>query len=203
MKKKVLMSSIVTIVLCLTLIAGSTYALFTDSDVVNVAVTSGTVDVVATADNFNYSSTLPGGKLPQSDYDVSGNQVTLQYMVPGDYVEFDIVIENKSNVAVNYRPVVALVEDGCAKTLAGEYCDACNAAPDGVQCGGLWSGLVVHFFDELGNEISGGTGEYNALAAGTTQLKVVVEFPENRGNEYQNKGCTFSYTVEAIQANAQ
>jgi predicted ribosomally synthesized peptide with SipW-like signal peptide len=177
MKKKVLMSSIVTIALCLTLIAGSTYALFTDSDTVNVAVTSGTVDVVATASDFTYESTL-GYKLPQSDYKVEGNQVTLQYMVPGDYVEFYINIENKSNVAVDYRPVIALVEDG-----------------------GLWSGLVVHFYGEDGTEVSGGVGAYNELAAGTTQLRVVIEFPADRGNEYQNKGCTFSYTVEAIQAN--
>ncbi len=185
MKKKVLMSSIVTIALCLTLIAGSTYALFTDSDSVNVAVTSGTVDVVAVADNIVYGSVLVGGVLPEStaEFSPENNTVTIQYMVPGDYVEFDIVITNNSNVAVDYRPVVGLVEDG-----------------------GLWSGLVVEYFDAEGNALAldaDGAAAYADLPAGETTLKVRVSLPWDRGNEYQTKGCTFSYTVEAIQANAQ
>ena len=47
MKKKIT-SAVLTIVLCLSLIAGSTYALFTSEDTVNIAVTSGKVNVVAT-----------------------------------------------------------------------------------------------------------------------------------------------------------
>ena len=47
MKKKVLLSSIATIALCLCLIAGSTFALFTSKSNVNIAVTAGEVDMVA------------------------------------------------------------------------------------------------------------------------------------------------------------
>ena len=47
MKKKVLLSSIATIALCLCLIAGSTFALFTSQDNVNIAVTAGEVEMVA------------------------------------------------------------------------------------------------------------------------------------------------------------
>ncbi len=46
-KKKVLLSSILVIALCLSLIAGSTFALFTSESKVNIAVTSGKVKVVA------------------------------------------------------------------------------------------------------------------------------------------------------------
>lgn len=49
MKKKVLLSSIATIALCLCLIAGSTFALFTDTTDFNIAVTSGDVEIYATA----------------------------------------------------------------------------------------------------------------------------------------------------------
>ena len=56
MKKKVLLSSIVTIALCLTLIAGTTFALFTDNIVMNIAVTSGKVDLTANLDNLNLYS---------------------------------------------------------------------------------------------------------------------------------------------------
>ena len=48
-KRNVLISSIITIALCLSVIAGSTFALFTSEDKVNVAVTSGDVEILATA----------------------------------------------------------------------------------------------------------------------------------------------------------
>ena len=47
MKKKALLSSLLTIALCFSLIAGSTYALFTSTSEINVAATSGTVSVQA------------------------------------------------------------------------------------------------------------------------------------------------------------
>ena len=46
-KKKILFSSVMVIALCLSLIAGSTFALFTSESKVNIAVTSGTVKVTA------------------------------------------------------------------------------------------------------------------------------------------------------------
>ena len=47
MKKKVLLSSIATIMLCFCLIAGSTFALFTSQTEVNIAVTAGQVEMTA------------------------------------------------------------------------------------------------------------------------------------------------------------
>ena len=46
-KKKILLSAVLTIVLCLSLIAGTTFALFTSESKVNIAITSGKVNVVA------------------------------------------------------------------------------------------------------------------------------------------------------------
>ena len=52
MKKKILLSSILTIVLCISLITGSTFALFTSESKVNVAVSSGKVEMVANIENL-------------------------------------------------------------------------------------------------------------------------------------------------------
>ena len=41
MKKNRILSSIITIALCLSLIAGSTFALFTSTDEVDIAITAG------------------------------------------------------------------------------------------------------------------------------------------------------------------
>lgn len=188
MKKKVLFSSILTIALCLSLIAGTTYALFTSSDSVNVAVTAGTVKVDATIANISYTSTL-GEVLPEStaDFDPDTNEGTIQYIVPGDVIEFDMVVDNQSNVLVDYCPKLAVIADN-----------------------GLWAGLVVEFsvdgnvlpytIDANGNW----TGAYQELTVGTdVTVHVSISLPEAAGNEYQNKTCTFAYTIEAIQGNAQ
>lgn len=182
MKKKVIISSIMTIVICLTLIAGSTFALFTDSDKVNVAVTAGTVDVKATPENIAYTSSLNNMVLPESNYTLNGNEFTVQYMVPGDTLEFDLAVENESTVSVDYRPVVAVSADD-----------------------GLWNGLVVTFTvdnETLNYTLVNGAwyGDYAELPANAT-VHVSVTLPEAAGNEYQGKSCKFAFTIEAIQAN--
>ena len=47
MKKKILITSVVTIILCLCLIAGSTFALFTSQTSASIVVQSATVNVSA------------------------------------------------------------------------------------------------------------------------------------------------------------
>ncbi len=119
MKKNALITSIMTIVLCLSLIAGSSFALFTSESTVNVAVTSGTVDVTATVENFVKGSEL-GENLSETDISYVGNSVTMNRIVPGDFVTFDLRIHNASNVTVKYRTVLRCLEDN-----------------------GLWSGLKI------------------------------------------------------------
>lgn len=69
MKKKVLLSSIATIALCLSLIAGSTFALFTDKTDFNIAVTSGDVEILATTGIKNvYSAKGTDDDIAKDEY---------------------------------------------------------------------------------------------------------------------------------------
>ena len=179
MKKKALISSILTIALCLSLIAGSTFALFTSESKVNVAVTAGNVEVVATVDNDNLSSTL-GNNLPETDYTIADNTITLTKIVPGDFLTFDIKIENKSDVSIKYRTIITKVADD-----------------------GLWDGLEV----TIDGTIYEGTSKVSTWETATPGsddiiVPVKVSLPESAGNEYKLKTCTFAYTVEAVQGNA-
>ncbi len=129
MNKKILISSVATIVLCLILIVGSTYALFTDNHAVNIAVNSGKVDVTAAVD----ASTLVGfsdiqDQVTDAHKDAATNVLTfvnggtatwnatdsilsLDKITPGDFVTFTVKGTNASNVAVRYRYVISLVDD--------------------------------------------------------------------------------------------
>ena len=47
MKRKIILSAILTIALCMSLITGATFALFTSESKVNIAINSGKVEMVA------------------------------------------------------------------------------------------------------------------------------------------------------------
>ena len=199
MKKKVIISSIMTIVICLTLIAGSTFALFTDKAEVNVAVTAGTVDVEATVDNITYTSEL-GPVLPESAavFSDTDNTVTIQYMVPGDEITFDIIVTNSSNVSVDYDVVIKNL--GVVNT--GDVA--------------LWDALEVEIaVDGVAQNVASGTDLYSASyqdvqapanGAETHTVTVTIRFPNgtaDHDNPFQGATSKLAYTIEAVQGNAQ
>lgn len=180
MKKNVIISSVLVIALCLSVIAGSTFALFTSESTVNASVSSGKVSVVATVDTLILGSTL-GENLPETSatYYPDTNVITVEKFVPGDYVTFNINVSNESDVTVNYRTKISVVDDN-----------------------GLWDGLEV----TIGDTVYDGAAKissWSTLLPGSADIVVPVKvaLPEDSGNEYQNKTCSFAYTVEAIQGN--
>ena len=175
MKNKIIFSSILTIALCLSMIAGSTFALFTSESQVNVAVTSGEVSVLATASNLQYTSDL-GSTIGQATLSDKADSITVEGFTPGDRVSFDITVANESTVAINYRTVV---------TISDELAPA----------------LEVSFDDE---KSEGHKSAWTKLDAGADPEKVTVSiyFPDaDNNNDYMGKTCNISYVVEAVQGN--
>ena len=175
MKNKIIFSSILTIAICLSMIAGSTFALFTSESQVNVAVTSGEVSVLATASNLQYTSDL-GSTLGQATLSDKADSITVEGFTPGDRVSFDITVANESTVAINYRTVV---------TISDELAPA----------------LEVSFDDE---KSEGHKSAWTKLDAGADPEKVTVSiyFPDaDNNNDYMGKTCNISYVVEAVQGN--
>lgn len=185
MRKNKLFSSIITIVLCLSLIAGSTYALFTSSDEVNIAVTAGEVKVSASLSNFRTYSmdkAQADGMFANGGTATYANKLlTLDRITPGDRVEFNVNIENNSNVDVQYR-VRMSIEGKLAEVLvaSAELPDGEKATLNSLETATIWM----------------------PLASGTTSFPMSVELPELVGNAYQGKLADISIVVEAIQGNA-
>ena len=216
MKKKVLMSSIVTIVLCLTLIAGSTFALFTDKNEINIAVTSGEVNLTAKLDGLTISSVRPatvaeknagsnliedefGGLYVYEDHadgifanggtaelNAEGNTLSLNRVTPGDKVAFDIVGTNESDVTIQYRYIIECV--GETK---------------------LMSGLLVTIGENTYPILEKFTSKWMTLEAPVSEddkaldpVHVVIELPVKAGNDYQMQATAIKITVEAVQGNA-
>ena len=140
MKKKTLVSSIITIALCFSVIAGSTYALFTDRKDLDVSVTAGNVELTAyydtdsmqtwsvvnpilsdlgatSSNNFVTSDVRTDGEFDNGgtakfeiDAQNLSTSVVIDRMTPGDVAKFKIDVTNLSNVNVQYR--VRLISRG-------------------------------------------------------------------------------------------
>ena len=193
MKKKTIVSSLLTIVLCLSLIAGSTYALFTSEDEINIAVASGKVNVVATIledgmKTYSLDEEQAAGKFANggiADFAITeedGKVLTLDKMTPGDKVVFAIEITNNSNVAMKYR---------VAWDVSGELAPALKATADGnsIENGAsAWTPWAIPVAEDGSDKVK--------------TIEVVVELPAETGNEYQDKSAKIAFTVEAVQDNA-
>ncbi len=189
MKKKALLSSILTIVLCLSLITGSTFALFTSEDKVNIAVNAGTVEMTADlADIRTRSLDTPDGEWYTDGHFTAGGsasftdgKLALDRIVPGDEISFRIVGTNKSNVNVKYRVKIACT-DGTA----------------------LMSGLVLTVNGTEYRSISRYTSAWAGLETGENMpaVAVSVKLPKEAGNAYQGLSAAISITVEAVQGNS-
>jgi predicted ribosomally synthesized peptide with SipW-like signal peptide len=130
-KGKIVAGSILSIVLCSSLIAGATMALFTSESTTNIAVTSGNVDVIATINDLKtysakadsngtlsdengkaYSYTQTNAKTAADEIstftnggtaEISDGTLKLDKITPGDKATFRIDIKNKSTVSAQYR----------------------------------------------------------------------------------------------------
>ena len=199
-KRNVIVSSFMAIALCMSVVAGATFALFTSDSSVNIAITSGNVEVTATASALKVYSPKAVNETGIADADnavnenggrfvnggtatLTGSELKLDNMTPGDKVNFNIKVENKSSVTVKYRTRI--------------YCGEDN---------GLYAGLKY--------SITNGTETYESMAITdwatltpdvreAADLACEVELPVETGNEYKNKSCKLVYQVEAVQGNAE
>ena len=188
-KRNVVISAILAIMLCISLITGATFALFTSESKVNIAVTSGKVSVIANVDETSVQTK----QLYDTEYkDGIGNMygeasfnddgLSLEKFVPGDGIKFNIVVKNESNVPVKYRTIISCENDN-----------------------GLFAGLNVTVGENENYSGAALVSNWAELAVDSADVfvPVTIELPEDAGNEYQEKTCIVSYKVEAVQGNAK
>ncbi len=195
MSKKSIVSSILSLTMCASVMTGATVALFTSENSANIAVTSGKVAVTAAVNSESltlYSPTEINSIGVVTDADnaatedgfanggtasIEEGNLTLSNVVPGDKATFQIVLTNDSTVLVKYRTVVSMVDDnglfdGLEVTMGSSY--------DGSETYSEWSSLTV--------------------AEKTKVVNCSVELPVLESALEENS-CTIAFTVEAVQGN--
>lgn len=196
MKRNVIVSAFLAIALCLSVVAGATFALFTSSAKVNLSITSATVKLsdVTVENRQMYSlvdvnpDTLEGTEIDRTEegtfflggtVDYSDGTFTINKMAPGDRITFDIKVANESNIPVKYR---AVISDPAGSNLTDV--------------------LVI----TVNNEMYLGKSEtdYADLAVGEAAvIPVEVELPVSASDDLAGKTVTLTVTVEAIQGSVK
>ena len=199
MKTKVLLVSCLTILLCICVIAGSTYAIFEETASVNIAVTAGDLDITASiedgklftdsvgdANEFTRDGTFANGGLAQVDPQ-DPKKIVASGMTPGDRIMFNVEVTNESNVAVQYR----VVWKSNASTTTVDLADALDVV------------VTVNNTEQL--TMTDRTSDYYRVDARgeITTFTVVVTFTEAADNDvFQGANADLTFTVEAVQGNA-
>ena len=207
MKKKVILSSIVTIALCLALITGSTFALFTSEHDFDIAVTAGKVDISAkftkmttsSFDDWTGTNTFElGGTAKLTD-----NMLTLDRMVPGDAVNLTIDLENVStNVDFAYK-LVLIAEGELAPALTASA-DMGNGDVVELALGaGTVTGTELSTQEWIFVDLVDDAGNVNTAVL--KDVAVTVSFPNDNNhkeqNKFQGKTANIYFQIVAVQGN--
>ena len=214
-KGKTLLLSFLIVVLCVSVIIGATFALFSDKEQKKIGVQSGEIDVIGTVSmegawsqgqstdervaavvnndgEGNYSATVAqGGAFSVTPSgDISLNNISL-----GDGAAFKLIIENASTVAVKYRVYI-------------------DVAPSSNK--ELVTSLAFNTGDGSSSYFAGTESTLNLLGwteweSGSTQeLSFEISLPwskqpvfDNAENPITEKlAADFTLYIEAVQANA-
>ena len=214
MKRKIFLTSVITILVCLCIITGATFALFTSKDTVNITVAAGQVQVIASMSVDSVRTTFVDyqdttyEKSSPSYYDggnpvyyfenmgtatlKGGRVLTLDRVTPGDEVNLHVNIENKSNVAIKYIVVATVSSNSSQQYPLDDYLEV---YVDNAKVGSSGKTYVPSNWKTV------------EPYSGINNIPVQVWLPDDIGgssvddNLYQNATAEITFTVYAIQAN--
>jgi predicted ribosomally synthesized peptide with SipW-like signal peptide len=200
MKKKVLLTSMMSIAMLASIASGATYALFTAEDSTNIAVTAGKVaiDASVNADSmktYSFDWTDETGQTFENGgtatYNSESGILVLDRLTPGDGINFDIEIKNNSNINIIYRIV-------CGAVLDKQDSEGSQKLVDALIANATVNGKVMNFS-------AGDATPWINLGPSNEKIiaKVNVELPSVAGdqNYLQGKSAGLFFNVEAIQGN--
>lgn len=194
-KKSVIITALLVIALCVSLLAGATFAIFTAESKANIAVTSGKVDVLATVDASSlvlYSPTIVGvddtNAATATNFKNGGtatlndNGITLSGITPADKATFNITLLNNSDISIKWRLVVDFTGDA-------ELLDALEVR---------WMGDVIPTRKTATKWMEQDISYTNIIVP----FEISVELPADVTNDFGGKICAISFLMEAVQGNA-
>ncbi len=201
--KSALLVSCSVILLCMCIIVGMSYALFSDSVSVKNHLQAGTLDITLTRTNLVYNVLGDDGFLSETEVTddinftdgISENVFGIDSkdirIVPGSYFDADMEISNNGNVAFSYSVKIKLAEE--SNSLA-EQLRVTVTHPDNTTTTKLLSELT-------GTGLDIAVGEMTAQDS-SQKFSVRVDFVNLNSeinNSAQSETTSFDLIVTAVQ----
>lgn len=188
-----LIISVLAIALCLSLIAGATFALYQSEAPIDVVVSSAKVDVMATFSNLKLYRDIaeedgdPNKWLSGKIVNDEPGEFKLVAMAPCEGFTFDVSVKNNSNISVKWQMQVAIKCDEDIRsyftvTFGGQKLDPSS---DDILSSDKWYNL-------------GASDDDNESAPYQADVKLDKDAPVDR----TSRQLTIMVTIVAIQANA-
>ena len=190
--KKALLGSLLALVLCFSMLVGTTFAWFTDNEVLSDnKITAGTLDITAektTAFKVN-SLWEPGYSEPFGATLKNVGSLWLKYEVNFANVHYG-ESTNADEIATEFVPMdsnITEVLDVYVGTTAADMIEA------------NYLGTVADLNDAGTFGAVDGVSGILAPRNGAAQLNLIIKMQETAGNEYQGDWCEFDIVVNATQ----
>ena len=190
--KKALLGSLLALVLCFSMLVGTTFAWFTDNEVLSDnKITAGTLDITAEKTTvFNVDSLWePGYSEPFGATLKNVGSLWLKYEVNFANVHYGESTD-ADEIATEFVPMdsnITEVLDVYVGTTAADMTEA------------NYLGTVADLNDAGTFGAVNGVSGILAPRNGAAQLNLIIKMQETAGNEYQGDWCEFDIVVNATQ----
>ncbi len=188
--RRALLSSVISLLLCITMLIGSTFAWFTDTATTKVnTIQAGELDIQLLDGDSTSANSLEGETLTFAKDDNAPTDEAVLFEPGAKYTLQQAWLYNAGNLHAKYQVVITGVTSGA------ELAQVLDVYVNDVNCGTL-ANLVA-----LGGIVKEGTIEPGAFE---TFGKIDLKMKEEAGNEYQGMILDgVAITVLATQASAE
>ena len=202
--KRALLLSALSLLMCVSMLVGSTFAWFTDSATSgNNKIVAGTLDVdllMGTATDTYTSIADKDAAIFGANSLVAQNNPADTLWEPGKTQIVYLAVANKGNLDLKYNIALNVVDGGLIGSL--EY-----AIVDGAKYGEIsetsWTALKARSDAQTGDVVAGTTvaapNGAITVAEEIEYFALAVHMKEEAGNKYQGKDITIDITVLATQ----
>lgn len=204
--KRALLSSVLSLVLCMAMLVGTTFAWFTDSVTsTGNRIKSGTLQVDLLMDKNETGNADDYVSIADGNGDIfseaAGNGILWE---PGKTEIVYLAVANEGNLALKYNIVLDITDNGLAGAL--EYAIIAGAKATDLAAATKWADVETYTGAQVGDMPTGrqvaapnGKLEEN----GIDYFALAVHMKEEAGNEYQEKDIVIDVQVQATQATVE
>lgn len=215
-KKRILLTASAVIILCLTILIGATYGLFSDGVVIHNHLQAGDLEADLWRTNLEYTALDSAGLLGYTtigdDLDLSNTKLPEMNVfgldssdlriIPRSYVKADLEIRNLGNVAFDYTVKLVFTGDTSLNNAFAKQLDITIVDPYGKESEtrplDTFTTDGKHYVLFSGNLLS----SHDIMTYNKAAFSVKVTFRDDStiNNQAQAAIATFDLIVEAIQS---